>query len=229
MTAKKKFIIAISSLASVAIAGVIALVVVIASFNANVTGGGFTINFTAYDIDATVTAGYYIGSRNTNDGLIQEVYNATYTTIQTTDNEDVMTFVGDNNSETKAFKTTNLNLGRDKALYIKYTVTNNRPSEDVAFSCVASFATTCQNASVYVEDDGAYESRPQGVWFAVSNGSNLVASFRGDQSFILRDYSDNGFAVGSSYTMYIKICPTDQTKDFNFDGSFNMTLIGSDE
>ena len=88
MNSKKKFIIAMCSLGVVALSAVIALVAVIAAFNASTTDGGFKITYSAKNVKATIAAEYKVMSDS-------EDTDATYTAIKTTEDANMITFTGE--------------------------------------------------------------------------------------------------------------------------------------
>ena len=232
MKTKNKFIIACCSIGVIALGGIIALIAVIASFNAKVTGGGIRMSYTAYDIDASITAEYYVGADMTAqefmiDGVIQIPDNA-FTIIQTSDNKDLIEFLGeDGKSETKSFKDVDVTVGRKQAIYIKYTITNLSVRSTCLVSGICRFGENTKNASVYAYNlEYVDNTPPNGFWSESTTEDPILKNYFED-TFTLNPVSTLGHY--SVATLYIKIVPTVPTKDMTFDGSFDFTLVGDPE
>lgn len=148
MTTKKKAIIALSAVGVLAVGVIVALVAVIAAFTANTTGN-FTVTYTAINVKATVTAGYYVNEAEGTDvsaGLSPSDIN--FTTIQTTDNLDAMVFDGSEEGETttKAFKNVGeVNIEEPRgdqysAIYLHYTIRNDSTTNNMTMQITETFS-----------------------------------------------------------------------------------------
>ena len=230
MKTKNKLIIAFSALGVITLGGIIALIAVIASFNANVDTGGFNISYTAYDLDASVTASYYVGPDMTSEEFYNSIYasgdGSLFTTIQTSDGKSVMEFLGeDGKSETKDFSNTEISIGRKEAFYVKYTITNYSIRTNCVITGLCNFGENNKNASVYhyyYEPNGA----PVDPWVEITAADPSLLTYLG--SSLVIDY-EGEYVDGLPVVLYYKIVATNPTKDMNFDGSFDFTLVGDPE
>lgn len=194
MKTKKKFIVALCSVSAVAVALLASLIIVFASFKTGTTDGGFDISYTAKNIKATIAAEYQI-----ND--------ATPTTIQTTDNLDLITFTGDEEDEelTKSFKAVNnITIGKNDYVLIHYTITNTDSTNAITFSVTGtSTITTEQNVKVEFATD-----KNAATW-----EDNIL------------DIADvDSVEYGNPLELYVKISVDTKTQNASFKGAFNFSL-----
>ena len=201
MSTKKKFIIAICAVGVVAISAIATLIAVLAAFNAKTTGGGFVISYSAKNVHATIAAEYKIDDNN-------DETTENYTTIKTTDSEDLITFTGTEEDEevTKSFnKIDDIKLGKNDTMYIHYTITNTDDSAlATTFSVTSAAAVTSDNLTI--EYSTSLEEGAE--WKATLAEVADVASVEN----------------GTPLNLYVRIYVTTKTKSATFDGSFNFTL-----
>lgn len=194
MNSKKKFIIAICSLGVVALSAIVALVAVIAAFNASTTDGGFNITYSAKNVKATVSAEYKVGANE-------------YTAIKTTEDANQIVFTGSETDATvsKSFKAIDsISLGKNEYVYIHYTITNTDTTDGTTFSVTSSTDITT-NTNLTVEYATSEEATQWKTSLAeVAN----VASV----------------ANGTPLNVYVRISVTTKTQSATFDGKFNFTL-----
>lgn len=117
MKAKTKIIIAFTLVGVIALGALVALIVVVASFNA--TGdAGFRVSYEALHVEAEVSMGYLVTSKDTNDPN-----SLTYTTA-TAGSDEKLTFSSSDQSKTvsKSFDMMDeIKLTKAEYLYLKYT------------------------------------------------------------------------------------------------------------
>ena len=193
MGTKKKFIIALISVSIIAVTLLASLIAVVASFNAKTTAGGFKVSYTAKNVQATIAAEYKVG-------------NGSYTTIQTTDNLDMMTFSGSETAETteKSFKALdNITLGNGESMYIHYIITNTDANSTFRVVSTSTITTSTNLTIAYATSESAT------TW---------------EDS--LSDIADVSSVVyGTPLNLYVKISINSATQDATFEGSFNFELI----
>lgn len=221
MTTKKKWIIAFSTLGVFAIAGIIALIAVLAAFTAT-TESGFNVSFTTYGGSIRVDAGYYI---DTNLGIdaaaLTEMENATYTTIQTMDNEDVMEVWAEDESSgaTKSFKKPEVALEQGQVLCIRYRVTllGSASSQVEIYGSHTFNDEENENVCVYI--GGGSES----AFKNITNSPSLFATVDGEYTLGWQPVLMN---IGETFEIYIKIFAENQTRSMYYDGAFDFTVTG---
>lgn len=208
MTIKHRVIIGLSALGTLALAGIIALIAIMASFTAEVEGGGFSFTFTATRMDAEVEAGYFIStSTDVSDAAFTEFENATYTTIQTTDNENVMSFAClDGKAEAKSFKKPEIQLENGQVLCLRYKLIINSIGDNGYITEIygqSTFSDSNSNVSVY---------------FSVGR-YGLSLAYDGDS------YGPNQAIIGEPFYVYLKIFATEPTQNMYYDGTFSFTML----
>ena len=194
VNSKKKFVIAICSLGVVALSAVIALVAVIAAFNAKTTDGGFQVSYIAKNVEATIAAEYKVGS-------------GAYTAIKTTDDANMITFTGAETDATvtKSFKAVeDISLGKDDYMYIHYTITNTDTDGGTTFS-VTSNSEVTTNTNLTIE-------------YATSENSDTWKTTLAEVADVA------SVANGTPLNIYVRISVTTKTQSAAFDGEFNFTL-----
>ena len=220
MTTKKKWIIAFSTLGVFTIAGIIALIAVLAAFTAT-TESGFNVSFTTYGGSIRVDAGYYIDTNlGTDAAALTEMKNATYTTIQTMDNEDVMEVWAEEESSgtTKSFKKPEVVLEQGQVLCIRYRVT--LLGSDATYSEIYgthTFSNDNENACVYI--GGGSET----AFKNITNSTSPFATVDGEYTLGWQPILMN---IGETFEIYIKIFAENQTRSMYYDGAFDFTVAG---
>lgn len=194
MSPKKKYILALSALGIVAVALIVAIVSVLAAFNATATNG-IQVSYTAKNINATVTAGYATSTATT-------VPTSGYTTI-TSGGATSITFSSADADETvtKSFDDIGeVTLTQDDYLYIKYTIQNTgTTSNSEAYILVTVTTSFTTNENLTIE---------------YSNGGTSWSTSLGNQYV----------ALGTTADIYIRITVTTKTESATLDGSFNFNL-----
>ena len=199
MNSKKKFIIALSTLGVVALGAIVALIAVIAAFNAT-TEGAFNVSYTAKNVQATVAAEYKVGA-----GTMQA--------IKASDGANVITFSNADEDEavTKSFKSVPetedeaITIGKDEYMYIHYTITNTDTTGATSFKVAAqsTLATNAENLTVvYANSENAE------TWEA--DLSDVVGT----------DSVENGTPLN----IWVRISVTTKTKNASLTGNINFTL-----
>lgn len=162
MNSKKKFIILLASISLVAVASIIALVTVLASFNAKVSGD-INISYTASNVKATISASY---------GYTEEVGNV----VKTSDGETQMVFTGEEDQETTAqnFEGITANFERDKTtIYVKYTIKNDNSSSSCKLTSNNTLSDSNNNVTItFKVDSGEYGAFPELV--TITEGGECV-------------------------------------------------------
>ena len=210
MTIKHRVIIGLSALGTLALAGIIALIAIMASFTAEVEGGGFSFTFTATRMNVEVEAGYFIStSTDVTDAAFTEFENATYTTIQTTDNENVMSFkCADGATETKSFKKPEIQLENGQVLCLRYKLTISGIDGDQYYSefyGTNSYSDLNSNVSVY--------SSFGGMSFSFQYETGDIGMIGPLQAY-----------VGEPFYVYLKIFATEPTQNMYYDGTFSFNM-----
>lgn len=232
MSFKNKIKIAFGILGVVTLSVIIGLVVTIVAFSSN-ENGGVAVSYTAKNISATIQSDYMVSGGE-------------YTTIQTTDGADVMTFVGNERgpSVTKSFKkVTDITLGRNSYLYVRYIITNTNPEKNGSF-IVCSMSDIKENNNLKIEYGvGRNEIRQENSNVeGDENESQLLAtscsgSNRGHAGNFV-DEPESGWKnsleeavncvkvkYGKPIYVYARFSVDTKTQDASFDGSFNFSLM----
>ena len=206
MNSKKKFIVAICSLGVVALGAIIALIAVIAAFNATTTGG-FKITYSAKNVKATVAASYKVMPRTTDTPQ-----DYSYTVIKSGEGDsatDLITFSDDDTDSeiTKSFNSVgSIALDKDEYMYIHYVITNTDTdtTNGPAFNVIADTEITKSNMTV------EYASSEGSTSWATSVDGLIPAA---------------GVKPGESIDIYVRIGVETLTSGASFDGSFNFQLV----
>ena len=194
MKSKKRYVVAFWIAASMVVILAVAMVAVMAAFNAT-ANGGFNISYTAINVNASVTAKY---KKTTTVG------SGSYTTIKTSDDQDTMTFVagekgsGGSTSVTKNFKTTNVTMEKGKALIIHYQIKNTASTSDAANEAF----------SVAITDN----------FKTLASSNNLTVKYCTTESTTdtawktsLAELGISSVSDGATVNIYVKVTITDET------------------
>lgn len=205
MNSKKKWIIAICSLGVVALSAVIALVAVIAAFNA--TGdSAFTITYSAKNVNAAITAEYARVADTTDVSTIQ------YTKLEVTGTTDTtMTFSASDDTEevTKSFKATATGIGKTEYIYIHYTIANTDTTGETTFKLTCDTAiTTNKNLEIKYASTNTADT----VW-----GDSIA-----DLGIDSVTYSEDG---STTQHVWVRIAIANKTEGAQFDGAFKFNLV----
>ena len=149
-------------MACITVGIIVALIAVLAAFNAT-SSGGFTVTYTAANnVKATVTAEYYVGVHtNAEDATLFP-----FETMKTADGEDSIVFTGEESevSVTKQHVAKDININyvngtysNNSALYLRYTITNNSDTDVLLAIPSETFSSLLSGTQVIVGAKGAIE------------------------------------------------------------------------
>ena len=207
MKAKKRYVIGFWIATSLVVALAIAMVAVIAAFNATGTSG-FNISYTAINVNAEITAEYKVNS----------VGSGSYTTIQTSDNANKMTFTssesGDttNHAVTKAFKTIDVSMVKDKDFIIHYCIKNTSSTTDSAN----------EQFSVTITDNFKSLAEAHNLTVKYCTTESTTSS---DWKANLSDLALSSVADGATINIYVKVSITDSTKPVSDVSNANFSFL----
>lgn len=195
MSSKKKFIIALCSVAVVAVGALVALVAVLASFTATANSGNINISYTAINVKATISASY-------------GYTDATGTVIKCGD-ADVMVFTGEESDATTSqnFAGVTYNFTRENNdIYLKYEITN----DDTAANCSLALNPnlSAENVTVTYKVTGAVEADMED--YGAFPSSVSIAKKEGE--------------TASTCTVMVRIHMDNATKDVTLSGSLQFIL-----
>jgi len=207
MKSKKRYVIAFWIAATMVVALGIGMVAVLAAFQGTASSG-FNISYTAINVNASITAKYKVSSLGS----------GTYTTIQTSDNKDAMTFAssesGDstNHAVTKSFKTVDVNMEKGKVFIIHYQIKNTASTTDTAneaftVSITDNFKSLAEQHNLTVKYC-ASESTTESNWKAN-----------------LSDLGISSITDGATANIYVKVSITDTTKPVSGVTNANFSFL----
>lgn len=204
MKAKGKFIIAISAFGVIIVGLVVALVAVLASFNATAENG-LKVSYTATNVCATVTASYVIV-----DDLSQlPAQESGYNTIITSNGASSIIFDSNDSAEsvTKNFDDIpEIELGKDQVFHFIYSITNNEAGNN-AYANINPTLTTSfsKNSNIKIE----YK----------------IINWDEDWTTTLSPFT---IKANEQFFIRVRIYVETKTQDANLDGTFNWTLSEAD-
>ena len=208
MKSKKRYVIAFWIAASLVVALGIGMVAVLAAFEATTSGGSFSVSYTAYHVNAEITAAY------------KEPNDADYTNLNVSGTSNsTMTF---NSSDTGSPATKAFDNGpRDvkftrsyKVMVLRYTVKNT------GSAAIKINKTIVENPKENVT-----------IEYASSNGLSSIpttdpTSWQTSANTALADGTE--IAAGKILVFYVQITLTSDTAPANYTGSYNFALSAVD-
>lgn len=193
MKSKKKYVVGFWIAISLVVLLAVAMVAVLSAFTAQAQSG-FEITYTAgANVEATISATYKVGSGSTQ-------------TVTTSDGTNKLVFnTGDTEEEvSKSFnKMTGIEMSKDDAVVITYTIKNDSTTSQVKLSASASVTKTNLNVQ-YSLDNATWKDSINDPTVIPANGLSI--------------------AVGGTKYVYIKITVATKTQSASFDGNFNFYL-----
>ncbi|MBQ3047732.1 MAG: hypothetical protein IJD48_01810 [Clostridia bacterium] len=196
MTQKKKITMAVVALVAVLLIAVTSVVLILAALNATVSSN-ITISYTAYNVDASITASYQVS-----DGAVETIY------VDAEKTESTLVFeTTDETGVTKAFQPSgSIEIGPEDVVVVHYVITNTDDTgvTDFSVSLEENVESINMKYEYCVTTDTASELTYSDTWTDVEAVEN-----------------------GTPLHVYVRVSILEDTQNATFDGTFNFTLTSN--